>query len=183
MPSPIAHIAAGYGLSMLYRRDRGSPNLPGGRLSFAAVAVMLALSLLPDLDAVPGLLLHDMGRYHNNISHSLAATLLFASLAGVIAGLLRRGGLKWFLVALSCLGLHLLMDLLTWGRGVMLFWPFSGERILPPVKLFYGFHWSEGLFSARHGWTVLTEGALILAVIAVRFAVIAYSRRKKGATI
>ncbi|NIV75262.1 MAG: hypothetical protein GWN37_10615, partial [Gammaproteobacteria bacterium] len=45
-----------------------------------------------------------------------------------------------FLLTLVCYELHVLLDYLTVGRGVMLLWPLSAERFAPPIYLFYGLH-------------------------------------------
>ena len=49
----------------------------------------------------------------------------------------------------------------------MLFWPLTDSRYLPPLLLFYGLHWSDGLFSVNHVITLVTEVALILLVVGV----------------
>ena len=53
------------------------------------------------------------------------------------------------------------MDLFTFGRGVMLVWPFLPDRIEPPVYLFYGLRWSEGLASPWHLVTLMTEWGVV----------------------
>jgi peptidoglycan/LPS O-acetylase OafA/YrhL len=52
----------------------------------------------------------------------------------------------------------------------MLFWPLSAARFESPVKLFYGLHWSDGLVSVKHIWTLLNELAFaLIAVLATYF--------------
>ncbi len=104
----------------------------------------------------------------NSLFVGLCVSLLIASLIW----LRWRAGFRfWLVLSLLCYELHVLADYLTWGRGVMLFWPFTPERFAPPVYLFYGLHWSDGLFSVRHLWTVLTElgfAAVLLAALELR---------------
>jgi hypothetical protein len=70
MPSPLAHLAAGYTIYRLSRRHEPQPSL--GRVGPlpGLLAVTAAFSLLPDIDSAVGLLLRDFGRFHNNATHS-----------------------------------------------------------------------------------------------------------------
>jgi len=149
----------------VFRIWPGSAPRPSPRSPLLLPAAIF-LSLLPDADAVAGVLLGDMGRYHNNFMGS--------PLFGVLAAVIVAGALRllagapfgfWFGLGLLCYELHVLMDYLTVGRGVMLLWPLSAERFSPPVNLFYGLHWSEGLLSRRHLWTLLTELAFAFVLV------------------
>lgn len=157
MPSPIAHLTAGY---VAYRLGRGAVSQPGTEAQRNARELMLVtatFSMLPDVDSIVGLLAGDFGRFHNNVTHSLlVGAAISLGFAGIMAS--RRGRFRfWFLVAAGCYSAHVLMDGATWGRGVMALWPISERRFLSPLPLFYGLHWSDGLFSVRHLWTVSTE--------------------------
>jgi inner membrane protein len=165
MPSPITHVTAGY---IVYRFAKaGSRTRPEAGTDVVLLASAVILSLLPDFDSVLGILMGDFGRYHNNLSHSLLVGLMVALAVGGLSSLTTRDqfGL-WFGLALACYQLHIVLDYFTWGRGVMAFWPITPERFSPPVALFYGFHWSEGLVSHRHLWTLLTEAPLAAALVA-----------------
>ena len=167
MPSPIAHLTAGYVVYQLGRRYEPQPTLKGIDALPGLLLVTAVFSLLPDVDSVGGFLMGDFGQFHNNATHSLVAAL-FAALA--FAGLMwrrRRQFAYWFAIAFISYGLHLLMDMATIGRGIMLFWPFTEARYLAPVTLFYGLHWSVGWISIRHLWTVLTELVFTLIVILI----------------
>lgn len=171
MPSPIAHMAAGYAIYQVYdlRRPRSCPQI-WGRVPLLMLA-MLGLSLLPDLDSVVGILFGDFGRFHNGWTHSLLVGLGLATVVGSLA-LFRQFAAprEWFLIALLCYGLHVVMDYFTIGRGAMLFWPLTLARFQAPVKAFYGLHWSDGLFSFRHVWSLLSElgfAAVIMLLIHV----------------
>ena len=170
MPSPIAHATVGYLIYEVVRSRwpqlelRQVGPIPG------LLAVTTGLSLLPDADSAVGLLAGDFARFHNNATHSLLVGL---GVALVVAGLLRWLRLgpigPWFALTLLCYELHIVMDAFTIGRGVMLVWPLSGARYLAPVMLFYGFHWSQGLLSLRHVWTLLSELAfMVTMIVAVR---------------
>jgi inner membrane protein len=166
VPSPIAHVAAGYAVL------HGLTNLAGAtarsrRDRWTAIAGASVLSLLPDLDAVPGFLAGDIGRYHNNLSHSILLGGGAALGVGLTLKALRnRRALFWAVVTLACWELHILMDWLTVGRGVMALWPWAPDRFRSPVLIFPGLHWSDGLWTTRHLWTALNDGAFAAAVVA-----------------
>jgi membrane-bound metal-dependent hydrolase YbcI (DUF457 family) len=164
MPSPIAHVAAGYVVYRLAGRSpAGQAAVPSRGLLFAAAAI---LSLLPDVDSVVGILMGDFGRYHNNLSHSVVMALVAALSIGAVARYVTGGRFMfWFGLVFACYGLHVLMDFFTWSRGVMVLWPLVPDRFTAPVVLFYGFHWSQGWVSPRHLWTFLTEAPVALAAV------------------
>ncbi len=138
---------------------------PGALLLLASVL----FSLLPDFDALPGLVFGEMYRFHNQFSHSLLVGLGAALAAGLLTALFAGRQWAWsvFLVALLGYEMHILADLFTYeSRGVMLFWPLTPERFTAPVKLFYGVRWSEGVFSPLHLITLTSElvfSAVLLA--------------------
>ncbi|UCG22690.1 MAG: metal-dependent hydrolase, partial [Chloroflexota bacterium] len=158
MPSPLAHLTAGYVVYEVYRHKRPEHD----KVRFGPVPALLImvviLSLLPDIDSVVGVLTGDFGRFHNNLTHSLFVGFVVALVFGILASWKERSSF-WplLVVALFCYELHVMMDALTVGRGVMALWPFSSVRILSPLPLFYGLHWSDGLRSWSHMVTLLTE--------------------------
>lgn len=165
MPSPLAHTLAGALLtSGLMGRDRDPEKIFG--LSWPGLLGAVAIfSLLPDLPTVVGLFTGDLAAFHNRQEHSLVAGLVVASaLAWICSALTSTRGWHWFVLILTCYWLHVGMDFLTVGRGVMVLWPWSHERFGSPIRVFYGLHWSEGWMSWRHLWTVLTELALFGAL-------------------
>jgi inner membrane protein len=168
VPSPIAHLGVGYVIYHVFRGRGPGPACmwpaPLPRLLMATAA----LSMLADLDAVPGLLTGELPRFHNHATHSLAAAVVTALVVGSVVWWKQRTGFRyWFGVALLSYGAHVLMDFFSPGRGVMLLWPYSVDRFSSPVKLFYGLHWSDGWVSVRHLWTVATELAPILVAILI----------------
>jgi membrane-bound metal-dependent hydrolase YbcI (DUF457 family) len=167
MPSPIAHTAVGLTLAILGRGKLPEPHTIGPLP--AATAVFITCSLLPDVDSAVGLAAGDFGRYHNNLTHSFfmatAVSFVVSSLIGWRYRVARR---PWFVAAFLAYALHILMDATNVGRGVMAFWPLTLERVRLPVLLFYGFHWSDGLLSKRHLWTLVTE--LLFAAVALGLA-------------
>ena len=164
MPSPFAHTTAGYIIYRYYKRM-----LPGEQARFINLPIQLliiaAISLLPDMDTLPGLILGDMERFHNNASHSLFVGLLAALILSVLFSRVYKSPMKvWFTVALISYELHVLMDYFTGGRGVMLFWPFTSARFNSPIELFFGVQWGLGYLSIWHLWTILTEAIFFLFI-------------------
>ncbi len=170
MPSPIAHGAVGY---VVYRAFREPLSEKDGLKPWSktrVLLIMLALSLLPDLDVIPGLIFGDLEGFHNNIANSLVAGVLAALIvAGVMRFLGRHTYRLWFFVALISYELHLLMDYFTAERGLMLLWPFETQRYVAPFMLFYGVHYSEGFLSVHHIWTAITDLAFAIGLIAVAY--------------
>ena len=163
MPSPIAHVSAACILFQVLRA-----RAPGfRRAGWFALAVLAVLSLLPDADSALGFATGDLGRYHNNLTHSLFVGLGVAAAVGIAARAVRPTR-AWlcFLVVLACYELHVVMDFFTIGRGVMALWPFTARRFASPVKLFFGLHWSQGFVSPLHIVTGLSESAVgLLAIV------------------
>lgn len=177
MPSPLAHITMGYAIYHVYKTLRPHQEThPVGPMPRLLI-VTAGLSLLPDLDVIPGFLMGDLKLFHNNLTHSPIFGLLVALLIGSIVWLRQRTGfIHWFLLSLICYEFHVLMDFFTRGRGTLLLWPFSLERIMPPVILFYGVRWGDGVISGRHLWTLMSE---LLFVLLVAFVIHVLSRITK----
>jgi hypothetical protein len=170
MPSPLAHASAGYLVSrLLWRRVRSGSSLVARG---AILLTVIFLALLPDLDAIPGILAGDLKHYHNNRTHSVLVGLAVSLGMGVAMKALRmKRALLWSLTALACYELHVAMDYVTRGsRGIMAYWPLSAQRFGPPsASVFTGLHWHKGVFSADHVWTILNEAAFTLIVAGVVF--------------
>ena len=173
MPSPIAHMAAG---AAIYRlRFGGGTSTRSDRV---LLITCVGLALVPDLDAAVGILAGDIGRYHNNFAGSPAFGALVALAAGALTWVVRRQ-LTWMTMSLVFISYqtHVFMDFLTISRGTMLLWPFSTERISPPVHLFYGFRWSHGLVDELHLVTLVTELVFVVSLAGIVFFVDRRRRR------
>jgi membrane-bound metal-dependent hydrolase YbcI (DUF457 family) len=165
MPSPIAHVSAGYVLWRLF----GAHSRCVADAGWVGVLAFAGLSLAPDMDSVLGVLSNDFGRYHNNISHSLLGALPVGALVYAFLKLTRLAPtVPWARAAMVCYVVHVGMDYFTHGRGVMALWPITSERFIAPVLLFYGLHWSAGWVSSAHVVTFVTEA--IPSAIAIGLA-------------
>lgn len=176
MPSPIAHLGAGYAIYRYYKSRL--PQDPRRFWKFPLQMVM-GLSMVPDLDVIPAVIFRDMKAYHNNFSHSLIFAVPVAFLiAGIFHRIYRSNFWLWFVICLVSYDVHIIMDALTAERGVMMFWPLSQNRFVSPIRIFYGLQWGLGWFSSWHLWTIFTE--LVFAVVVIG-AVIYFDRRRNKA--
>jgi membrane-bound metal-dependent hydrolase YbcI (DUF457 family) len=158
MPSPIAHLAASFAIYQICQSPPMQQTPVGVDRSFRSLAMIVGLSFLPDLDAIPGLFLGELDRFHNNLTHSLVTGLFMAIAMGSIVWLKNRSGfIRGFSLVLITYQLHVLMDFFTRGRGAMLLWPFSEERYEPAIKLFYGLQRSKGWLTIDHVWMLFNE--------------------------
>ncbi len=158
MPSPIAHLSVGCLLALKFRRRFERWRAGSLWLALLLCGLFLFFSMLPDVDAVYGILVGDLGRYHNQWTHSLVALVGATVLGGFLFFAFLRERLSLcFLAAFACYGSHILLDFFCHGRGLMLLWPFSEARFSPHVYLFMGVHWSDGVWSAWHLLTALNE--------------------------
>lgn len=132
------------------------------------ITAFFFLSMAPDLDAFVGLIAGDLGRYHNQWTHSLVACMGATILFGACLRVLLHGRFRyWMAAAFCCYGAHLLMDICSYGRGIKALWPFTHERFLSPVLLFIGFHWSQGPWHPLHLLTLLNELLFIAILLAL----------------
>ncbi len=112
---------------------------------FAALA--FAITLIPDLDFVPGVLLGDPGLYHRGATHSFAgAFLLSAPIAALLAALVPGESqgpvprfLRWYVFVVPVYSAHLFLDLLSpdtvHNSGLRLLWPFTDAYFMAPLPV------------------------------------------------
>lgn len=168
MPSPIGHSIMGY---TLYRAF--APELP--RRQWSVLGLCLFAANAADLDFLPGLLVGELGRFHHGPSHSLLAALLFGMLAAMVFPLQRAFGFTLgFLNYLSHVVLDFLIDDPSWPYGVPLFWPFSAEYHMSPVRVFHQFDYAAAdgslfvtLLSIDNFLAITNEIVVLLPFLAV----------------
>lgn len=182
MPSPIAHLSAGYVLFEFFRRRLSPALLETTGKGLILLAICLLFSMLPDIDAVPGAVTGEMGRYHNQWTHSLPWALGLSTLLAATAYALKRKAFPgWFTLLFTCYSIHIAMDYFTYGRGVRLLWPLSDTRFKSNPSFFGGLHWSDGLFSTNHIWTAIEELSFGVIIIAGYHLFDFICRRLRGA--
>lgn len=170
MPSPLAHGS----LLLLARPAAGrASGAPTGRWANA----LLTLSLLGALWAPDGDILLDplLGNppftLHGGPVHSLSLGLVFGVVFAAWCRLFT--GISWarlWVLGAAAWWSHVLMDAATHGRGVMLLWPFSWERMALPFQLFVGLHHSDWSRWDLHLRTLANESifaAIVCGVSAV----------------
>lgn len=165
MSSPIVHATAGYAVYSIFRHRLPERIVFGIPTRFIWSGIAIAISLLPDLDVIAAWTLGSMEKFHNNLTHSLLVwtllPLFIAPVLKTITGISFRLGFLFTLV--SCY-LHVMIDFLTYGRGVMLFWPVTAQRFHAPLLLFRGVPWSDRLTSPNY-LQMLLEDCLFAAIV------------------
>ena len=135
MSTPIGHTVIGLTLFKLMPLADTNSKL----ISFLLVAIA---ANAPDLDFIPGILVGDFNRYHQQYSHSLIFVGGFAVLVFLLFFKQRDKRLQLGLVAGALYASHLLIDLITYDGaqpvGLPLLWPFSSQLFHSPYTLFGG---------------------------------------------
>jgi hypothetical protein len=170
MASPVGHTLAGVAIFYLGggRRLRRQ-----GQTSWRRLAPFLLLPNLPDVDFLMSYVLYDNARLlHGGMTHTLA----FAAVCSLLIMPSRLFGsfFATFLLAFVLIGSHLFIDMSSGdpisgetGVGVMLFYPFSLERIRSPLVLFFGIRHRtiHDLLSIYNLLAVLWDSFLFLLTI------------------
>jgi len=140
MPLPIAHGAVGLAVYFVWGQNKLEKSPRVKKVTLALLLVVL--SIAPDLDFIPGLLLDEPNKFHHGISHSLIIALIGAV---ALFLLLRKYYIeletfRLFIVLLVVLGSHTILDIFSVDTsspfGVPLLWPFSQEYFISPYSLF-----------------------------------------------
>jgi inner membrane protein len=181
MCSPVGHGLAAYTLS--WRQSRAMRFNPAVWLP-----AMWILSLLPDFDFIPGLIVGHPNLYHHGWTHSL---VFCAGVAAVIAACLALSGKPYALkaggVCLLVLISHLALDCLSKDRmppyGLQVFWPFSDRYVISPVTVFLDVNkglnnrtFAIRLFTLHNARTILVETCILGPLAAWTW----FSSRRRG---
>jgi membrane-bound metal-dependent hydrolase YbcI (DUF457 family) len=135
-----------------------APELTGGRMdafSVESMAVALAATQLPNLDAIPIWLKLAKPSFHCTWSH----TLLFALLAGLILLPFNTG---WAMLSFISILIHYISDLPS-SVGLPLLMPFTKKRFTLNFWAdtgFWGWESIKGTYS--QAWTLIIEGGAYL---------------------
>lgn len=180
MPSPVAHISAGLFLSWRLRNKLRPLPVLFNHPALLPAALFAAFSVLPDMDTVAGLLAGDMGRYHNQQSHSLFVAFAVCVLSALPAAHAVKSisYRTWLGILFLPYSTHIIMDYFCYGRGVKMFWPVTSARYRAPLEIFYGFHWSRGWFHASHLYTLAEELAFASILALFTLLAVRISRRR-----
>jgi len=187
--TPIGHALAGYAVSRF-----SGPSSDAGRGSLIWLCIIM--SIAPDLDFLPGIIMGRPALYHHGITHSLGFALLVSLTIAICYAL---GGWSFpAILTLSCFAYssHLVLDFFGYdGRppyGIPLFWPLSSEYFMSPVPLLWGVHhvrstsgsiaeWFDGIFSLHNVGAIAIEMAFVapFALLARLYSV----RRSRQAAV
>ena len=134
MPSPVGHSIIGLTVFQALKPR-------AQRWTAAVVCLVLAASVLPDLDFLPGFVVGAPNRYHHGISHSLGfAVSLFLAGYAVERGVFRRPKAVYSLWLWLFYSVHVLADYFAYDTslpyGEPLFWPLTGRYFISPVPIF-----------------------------------------------
>ena len=166
MCSPVGHGLAATALSL--RQSRALPFDPAVWLP-----ALWILSVLPDFDFIPGLVVGHPNIYHHGWTHSIT---FCAGVAAVIAVSLALSGKRYALkaggVCLLVLLSHLVLDCLSKDRmppyGLQVLWPFSERYVTSPVTVFLDINkgldnrtFVLRLFTFHNARTILVETCIL----------------------
>lgn len=135
MATPLAHGIVGLAAGQFH-----GPVGWGRSWRWYAFAIIAANAA--DLDFVPGLLVGDINRYHQLMSHSLIAAVVFGVLVWLFMRRRTEAPVRLGLLSGIIYASHLLLDGFTYDGsspvGVPLLWPFSQAYFHAPWTLFEG---------------------------------------------
>lgn len=170
MPSPIAHLSLAVCIWPALNRRLGAEPTPARR--FLLVGTLATWLVLPDFDLLAGPIMgRELMHYHNQWSHSLLLAPLMAIPFSLICRAISLGpAWRFFGIGVLVYASHVLLDAVTWGRGVQALWPITDARFASPVPLFFGVRHSVNAPYQWHLATILTElGFAALVVLAYRW--------------
>jgi len=156
MPTPIGHTLLG--MVMLKPFIGIRPEIPVWRI----YALIILGANFPDFDFFPGLLVGDINRYHQGISHSFTFALCFGLLSSIWYRWFGVSRIRLIIIAsLACCS-HLFMDYFGYDArepfGMPLLWPFVEGHWSSSISLFSG---------VRHGVPGDDFVTFLLAVFSV----------------
>ncbi len=164
MSSPVAHTS----LFLLFwprlRAKIQSTASRPRRLLFATA--LLATLMGPDFDLV-GWFFTDapISTYHNGPTNSLFMITIGGVAFAIIARCIIR--LPWptlFAVGCTAYASHILVDFMTSGRGLQLFWPLSSARFQSPFILLRGVEHTGSVTLGTHALNLLSDILFAIAV-------------------
>lgn len=142
MPSPIGHTLTGVCLFVFVRNQVSTKQVQ------KLLLLLVAVSNLPDIDILPGLLVGDPRAFHRQATHSFTIAILLGIFSNIIATkLAQKEARKWGGWISILYGSHILLDLFVVDRrppfGVQALWPFSQDYFISPFSIFQGFHYFD----------------------------------------
>jgi inner membrane protein len=125
------------------------------------LALFAGLSILGDLDFIPGILAGKHDLYHHGVTHSLGAALL-AGLVMALAGWRSGRALRWGVMGFAVYFAHVVLDAMgqdtSLPYGVPLWWPFSPEYVIADWAFFLDIR------RVPFGWPVIRHNLVAVGV-------------------
>lgn len=139
-------------------------------------------AMFPDLDAALGLFMGNLERYHNNLWHGLLVSMTLAAGSAFLLTFVSKINFRTaFTMASCCIASHLIIDLVTHGRGLMLFWPFTEARFSGPL-VFSGVPWSFGFSSPLYRTMLIEDQAFAGALLLCCGAMLMFLEKRTAAS-
>lgn len=164
MSSPIAHTS----LILLFWPEAKAKlrKVTSRRRRILFGMAILAALMGPDFDLI-GYFFIDapLSTYHNCATHSLVGVLAGGVLFTIVSRMIvpvRFGTL--FAIGTLAFASHILIDFLTYGRGLLLLWPFSDQRIEAPFIIFRGVRHSSDVTLGTHLLNLFVDILFAVAV-------------------
>ncbi len=184
MPSPIGHSLIGL-IVFYYLRPRTWP--------FTAwILIIVALvSLLPDFDFIPGLIIGEPNWLHRGVSHSFGFAVLLSLVIFILERQLRSNAspriFLWFFILYS---LHIIVDYFgadtRYPYGQPMFWPILDDFLMFRPPLFWDIQRSSELAEffpslfRRHNLIAMSIEIGFAGILAGSLFVVRHALRKGG---
>jgi len=176
VPTPVGHVLAGVAVGQAANWNRPLTATP-----WRDMALFALISVLGDLDFLPGILAGQHDLYHHGVTHSLGAALamgLAMAMIGWPRGRAWRWGLTGFLVYFAHAALDAVGQDTSFPYGVPLWWPLSDEYVIADWAFFLDVR------RTPFGWPVIRHNlvavALEIAVLGPPAALIAWRRLRRA---
>ncbi len=155
MPTPLGHALAGVvaGQAVTWRRPLMGP--------WKDLALFAGLSILGDLDFLPGILAGKHDLYHHGVTHSLGAALL-AGLIMALVGWRSGRAWRWAIMGFVVYFAHVVLDAMgqdtSYPYGVPLWWPLSDKYVIAEWAFFLDIR------RVPFGWPVIRHNLLAMGL-------------------
>jgi membrane-bound metal-dependent hydrolase YbcI (DUF457 family) len=172
MATPVGHYLVGLSIAALAARS------PAERRRAPWWAL---IACAPDLDALPGLAVGDLSRFHHGASHSLVAAGVAAAAVTAFAAYRRRATVGVPVLAFALYVSHSVLDGFTSDFaapvGVPLLWPFSPATFQAPWPLLPNVQHTQAPVVSMHNALLMVREGLIFTplvglVLAIRSSVV-----------
>lgn len=183
MPSPISHSIIGICLGASSRE--GIINI--FQKNYLNYLLIIFISVVPDFDVLPGLLVGLPAKYHHGVSHSFFSAIIFGLLASYLIYVSKKNYFfARFLLFTIIYSFHIIFDLFSVdtgevnGFGMPVFFPFNSYLYRSSINLFAvsitkdGYLTINSIFNYSNLFPIISEIFLsslvgILIVVTLKF--------------